>query len=177
MTDFPQTLVLPGRKVIITLYNLASVGAATGSLGAAASAVWPAANRAIYVPFRISESIVIQNLFLQNGSAVSGNFDIGILDIAGCKLVSSGSTAQAGVSVTQTVDITDTQIGPGLFYLALSFNNITATVLRSTSNARFLRLLGCAQEANAFPLPAVATFALVGSNYLPACGLAARSFV
>src|SRR5689334_23396390 len=76
------------------------------------SAVWPTANLAIYCPFRIGTSRLARKLYWVNGAAVSGNVDCGIYDVAGRKLVSAGSTAQTGTTAVQSVDITDTMLGP-----------------------------------------------------------------
>jgi hypothetical protein len=57
-------------------------------------------------------------MLVLNGATASGNMDVGIYDYAGTRLVSSGSTAQSGTSAFQDFDITDTLLGPGIFYLA-----------------------------------------------------------
>ena len=165
MADWPQALVLPHGAVTITPHSLHSIGAATGSLGNPGSSAWPAADRAIYIPFRIAQPILVVKMFMINGATVNGNVDLGIYDPAGVRLVSMGSTAQAGASALQTFDITDTQIGPGLFYMALAIDNTTATTIReSDSSGVDLAVFGCAQEASAFPLPATATFAAISSG-------------
>jgi hypothetical protein len=147
-------------------------------MGAPASAVWPSTNLAIFVPFRISQPISANLLWVANGAAVSGNVDVGIYDVAGTRLVSSGSTAQAGVSVIQTFNIADTWLGAGLFYLAMAMNNTTGTTLRTALSATFaLKIYGCAEQASAFALPATATFATSTQNYVPYFGLTGRTVI
>ena len=181
MTDWTRSLVLPHGAVTITPNTIHSVGAAAGTFGLAASATWVTANAAIYVPFRIAQPLTVVKLFMLNGAAVSGNVDVGIYGISDAgtptRMVSSGSTAQSGVSVIQEFNITDTLIGPGLFYLALAVDNTTATFLRQVTLIANLELLGAAQQATAFPLPATATFAVVTSSYLPMFGLTGRVVV
>ena len=143
-----------------------------GAWGAGtASAVYPAANLAIYAPFRIAAPIVVTDLWCVNGATASGNVDIGIYDGAGNKIVSAGSTAQSGTSTIQTFNITDTLLGGGLFYLAIALDNTTGTFLRFAPSAPVGRIIGLAQQASAFALPATATFATFAQTYLPNMGL------
>lgn len=110
-------------------------------------------------------------LFAVNGTAVSGNVDIGIYDESGTRLVSSGSVAQTGTSVIQIFDITDTLLGVGLFFLAMAVDNTTAQFFRRTANAAHLRTLRVYQTASAFVLPTTVTFAAPASGYYPLFGL------
>jgi hypothetical protein len=143
--------------------------------GAPGSATWPAANRAIYVPLRVATPTVFSQAWLKNGSAVSGNVDIGIYSADGTRLVSTGSTAQSGTNAYQTIDMTDTLVGRGLYYIALSIDNTTATTFRRNLDAASMRGVGVAQEASASPLPASATFAAVVSAYMPEFGVLGRT--
>jgi hypothetical protein len=102
---------------------------------------------------------------------VNGNFDIGVFDIDGVKVVSSGATAQAVINSMQAVIVNETWIGPGLFYVGLSFDNVVATTYYINDSGN---MLGCAQQANAYPLPAVATFA-TASNVMRICGCSRRT--
>lgn len=175
MTDWTRDLVLPNGLVTITPFCLASIGAVTGALGTPASATWPLASRAIFIPFRISRSILVLNMFTFNGAVVNGNLDIGLLDAVGTRLVSSGSTAQAGINQIQTLNIADTLVGPGQFYIALAMDNIVGTFFRSNFSAPKVAVVGMLQQVAAFPLPAAAVFALGALSYIPVCGLTARS--
>jgi hypothetical protein len=171
-----RDLVLPCGLVTISPYSLGSIGAVTGNLSSApASGTWDSANRAVFVPFRVSRPIYVVNMFVFNGLVVSGNLDIGIYTSDGTRLVSIGSTAQAGTSAIQTLDITDTLLGPGLFYMALVFNNTTARVFQQTVVPSGI-VCGMAIMNAAFPLPATATFSQ-SYNYLPVFGLTTRSVV
>lgn len=181
--DFPSTPNRLFAPIIIATFSLCSVGGhnpggvAAAGFSSVASAAYPTANKAIYVPFRLSAPIVAVKLFSHNGATVSGNIDVGIYDEQGTRLVSSGSIAQAGTSVLQEFDIADTSLSPGLFYLAVALDNTTATLFRSTPSAIFLRCNGVAEQTSAFALPATATFAAMSSAYLPFVGLSARTLL
>src|SRR5579872_5172234 len=94
----------------------------TGAINGA-SATWPTANLAIFVPFYVAKTIVVKNMFSVNGSAVSGNIDVGIYDIGGNKIISKGSTAQANTSGIQPFSITATELGAGIYYMAIAMDN------------------------------------------------------
>ncbi len=143
----------------------------------ASSAAWPAANRAVYVPFQVVSPLVVTQLFHWNGSAVSGNIDIGIYSVDGRRIVSSGSTAQAGTSVLQLFDVTDTVLPAGSYYFALAIDNTTGTTTRTSITVTVARTLGFFQENSAFPLPATATFALANSTVVPVMGLTTQAVI
>lgn len=136
------------------------------------SAVYSTANRIFFVPFHIEVPIIVTKLFWCNGTAVSGNCDIGIYSADMTRIVSAGSTAQATISVLQEVDITDTAIGPGDFYLAFACDNITATILRGSPTATAMRRMGCLQnDAGTVVLPATGSPISPTVSYLPLIGL------
>ena len=161
-------LAPPRPTITITPFAAESLaGNAPGSLGAPASSTFPSANAAYFFPFRIWTPITVRKLFAHNGATASGNIDVGIYDAQGRKLVSAGSTAQAGTNALQEFDVTDTVIGPGLFYLAVAMDNTTGTLFRSTFGGSVnSKVMGEAQQASAFPLPATATFATANVNML-----------
>lgn len=137
-----------------------------------ATAAWPSASRAIFLPLEIQESITVAYAGVNNGGTVSGNFDVGIYSFAGSLLVSSGSTAQAGTSDVQNVNLADTLLTPGVYYLALVLDNTTGTVIRWNSlSTQWLTVAGVQEMASAFPLPSTATFANPSSAYLPSLTL------
>ncbi len=179
MPKFPNKLVLPTGLITISPYSLESTGAGSGSWGAPASAVWASASRAIYIPFRISKPIAVVNLYCFNGAVVNGNIDLGIYDVAGTRIVSTGSTAQAVINSLQAVAITSTVIGPGMFYMAIALDGTVGTIFTSRAVGAIPHriAMGMAQQAAAFPLPATATFATITDNSLPVAGLSRRSVV
>ena len=147
-----------------------------GLLTTFASGVWPAANRALYVPFRVPRALAIANAWILNGATNGNNFDIGIYTMGGVKLGSTGSTAQGTINTVQTTALAVT-LGPGTYYMALAFNGTTSTVFRATPVARILAALGVLQQATAFALPATSTPVSPTSAYLPLFGVSGRSVI
>jgi hypothetical protein len=148
--------------------------------GAPSSGTWPAANRAIFVPLAVPIPILVAQLWAYNGAdGTTGNVDIGIYGTDGSasavKLVSTGSTARSGANVLQVIDVTDTLIGPGLYYLALACDSATAAFFKGAIGTQACRASGMFQMANAFALPAAATLAAVANSYLPVFGLTTRA--
>ena len=137
------------------------------------SATWPVANLAIGYPFMLSEPRTVLQMWVFNGSAVSGNIDAGIYDSAGNKIVSKGSTAQSGTSTLQLLDVTDTALKPNVIYYAwMAVDNITATITRLAGGVSLAQTggAGVLQMASAFALPATVTGVAIANNYLPAFG-------
>ena len=149
--------------VMVSALSRSSIGGELAVVGSSpADLTWPSANLAVYIPFTLAESITAYKMWVFNGAAVSGNLDIGIYNEAGTKLIATGSTAQSGTTAIQTVDVADTALGPGTFYLALVLDNGTGKVrqqLFSTSPTIYPTVCGIAQESSAFPLPASFTLA------------------
>jgi hypothetical protein len=92
-----------------------------------------------------------------NGAAVAGNLDVAIYKPDGTRLVSAGSTAQSGTTTLQVVDVTDTFLMRGLYYMAMASNTSGATqkVMGATPAAGIMASLGMLQEAaSVCPSPA-----------------------
>jgi len=176
MAEFPKQFAFPDPLVHVNNYNANSIGGPLSSQ-AYSPGLWPSANRALFVPFRISRPFIISTLYWVNGNAVSGNIDIGIYSSDGTKIISKGSTAQATTNVLQSVSVTSTEIGAGLFYIGIAVDNTSASLSSISTNSNLLKIIGCAQMASAFTLPATATFATVSSSYLPMVGATGRSVV
>lgn len=156
--------------IAIPNFGPSSLGA-FGRLGAFASGAFPAANATIYMPFRINRVITIATIEVMNGATVSGNVDVGIYDEGQRRVVNSGSTGQAGTNAAQSFNITDTPLGPGLFYMALACDNTSATFIRAVVPVYTSRPLGMAQQASAFPLPDPSVMALMTVTFLPIMSL------
>jgi hypothetical protein len=139
------------------------------SISDATDIAYPSANLAIYIPFFLQTPMAIDRIFWGNGNVVSGNIDVGVYDAARTKIVSTGSTAQAGTTDVQSVNITNVTIGTGLFFLAVAMDNITGKLMATqmSGGLPFYKTLGIYQQASTFPLPATATFSLPSFDYLP----------
>jgi hypothetical protein len=177
-----NTFVVPPfdpTPFIITPMSRLSIGTELAALGVAApaEAAWPAANRAIYVPFVLSESVTVVKLFIYMGNSNVGNVDVGIYDSDLARVVSAGSTTDPASAGLQEFDVTDTTMGPGQFYLAMAYNATGNVFSWITGDLQMTKTLGVAQEASAFALPATATLAAATSDYIPVMGLSLRTLV
>ncbi len=177
-----QLLYLPRGHKVTSADNFATLAGYTARMVAqtldAASAVWPAANRALYLPVELSAPLTVQRAFWINGATVAGNVDVGIYAANGTRLVSSGSTVMAGASAVQQVAITSTYLPPGRYWLAMASDSATATFNRgAVGSSLLLRVCGVQEQAAAFALPATSTFANPSSDYYPFVGFTTKSAV
>lgn len=115
-----------------------------------------AGNGALYAyPFRLNVSVTIVEMFCVNGAAVSGNLELAILNADGSIVVQTGSTAQSGTNSIQVIDITDTTLSAGQYFLAISVDNTTATFQAwSLTVDGVCRALGVQTDASGFPISA-----------------------
>ena len=147
--------------------------------GGSVNTGYPAANRAIFLPFTLWRTEIVTKIVIVPGATPSGNVDVGLYDIAGTRLVSSGSTVKGAAATPQALDIADTILGPGLFYMAIAQDGTTQLLAQSPAAVLSLQGWGMAQQATAFPLPATATFATISTAFIPTMGalLAPRTVV
>jgi hypothetical protein len=143
-----------GGHILSTISGPYCLALSTTSPSAAAA--YPTADLAIYTPVLVMVRVVVLKLFVAVASA-SGNLDVGLYDAAGIRLVSSGTTAAA---VPFTPDVTDTTIGPGLYYLAVVADNTTVTITRDSDAAPVCAATGLLTEqlGAGGTLPATATW-------------------
>lgn len=145
--------------------------------GLPSGAAWPSANRALFVPFEVAAPTRVKKLWCYNGATASGNIDVGIYNRDGVRLVSSGSTAQAGTSAIQEFDVTDLDLYPGVYYFAMASDATTTTVVSWGATLMDHQSVGVLQMAAAMPLPATATFASLASAYTPVIGFSGRVLI
>lgn len=175
MPDFPTLRNID--RIVISAACEQSIGEALRAMSFTPATAAPTANLAYFTPFTVYSTITVTKMFVENGSTTSGNLDVGIYDAGGTKLVSSGTVAQTGASSTQEIDITDTTLRPGLYYLAFAADNGTGSYMRwGTSNTVNPRTFGVLSQASACPLPATATFATPINN-LPFVAVTQRTLV
>lgn len=173
MPDFPTQLrsLVPGG--VITSVSTSSFLSDVGPIAflAEVAGVWPAANRALYMPFAVEETVTAYQMATEV-SVQSGNCDVGIYDENANRLVSTGSTA-VGAAGIQVFNITDTVLTPGTYFMAMSCDNVTASFLRFVPTALWTQTLGLQQEAlGSVTLPATAAFANPASGYHPVLSIA-----
>lgn len=149
--------------------------------GPPANVTWPSANKPMAVPFRVFKGMTVYQLGWYNGTGTIGDsYDIGIYDANWNRKVSSGSTARATASVIQWMDVTDTFLAIGKYYVVQSTSGVTASQLRAVAVALTvgtMAALGCFDSAtNAFPLPDPLTNMVAAATFtwMPYCLIAAR---
>lgn len=137
----------------------------------------PGANVGWFVPFTVPEPVTVTKLFWGNGAAVAGNVDAGIFQEDGTRLVSAGTTAQSGTSNLQVVDVTDTRLERGRYYLGLcgDTTGTTQRFLANTSAAGIWQALGVLKDSSCAPPMSTnanpATFEAYDLAWLPLVGL------
>lgn len=168
---------LGGPRHLFTVTTIGAFGAFPGASGTFNSVAFPTAKKVLYVPIRIPMPLLVTQLFTLNGATASGNIDVGLYTLDGTKLVSSGSTAQAGTTQKQLFNVTDFVLGRGTYYMAVSLDNTTGTITRvSIVNVFAIQAAGCLTETTgSFGLPATASFASYVDAMVPVAGLLAQS--
>ena len=174
MSDWPASLVVPACVSSFSREGVSGVNLAFASI------VWTTANKAIYIPLRLSKPYPVRLLWWANGATISGNVDLGVFaSDASTKILSTGAVAQAGASVVQSVVPSPNPfwLPPGQYYLGLSSSSATATFQIATTTLAQQIQFGMAEQLTAHPLPATATFVRPTSQKLPLVGLASVSTI
>ena len=183
--DFPSPS-LPAPPVLTPFHpdsiGLVAVSAlANAVIGQTASAAWLAANKAFFYPFTLTSPAVAYQLLFWVGATSSGNIDVGIYDVQGNRIVSAGSTAMsATVNTVQELNITDTQLMPGSYLLAVACDNTTGTCYRVNGADEFgLPSYPVYEEAGltaaALPNPATPVISTEANASIYVCGIQFRS--
>jgi hypothetical protein len=148
-----------------------------------ASAAWPTANLAIFVPYYLRAGITARQIYWSNGATVTAltSVECAVYDESGTnKLITSGVVTQAGTSVPQAVTITNGLYLPrGRYWIGLVCGNNTSTFLRYTNGAAVTamqKLLGTSEQTlGGTALPAAITFGSPVNAYIPVIGLTQSS--
>ena len=133
------------------------------------------ASTAHLYPLTIPERVLVYKLFWAVAVDVaSSTIDVGIYTSEYERVVSTGSTAVAtGSPVLQEVDITDTVLDRGNYYLAVA-GGATPPNLSRNAQGTLQPLAGIARHAG-FPLPATVTPVLPANAFISVAGLACRT--
>lgn len=143
----------------------------SGFTGNMLGATWPTANLAMFVPFILDDTTIVNQFAWMNTASLGGNVDAGVYSEDGTRLVSIGGTAQAGSTQAQVVSITTTSLDAGRYWMAISKSTATGQFYHISLNGSptLPRLLmGVKEMSSAYPLPSVATL----SDPAPASTLA-----
>jgi hypothetical protein len=138
-----------------------------------AGAAWPLANLALYVPIYFNEACTIYEVGCGGGATAGGNFDIGLYDMAGAKIQTTGTTARTA-SAWNPVNWTDLVIAAGWYYAAMAANGVDA-YSGVIPAAGLAEAVGVCEQQTAFVLPATATLTRTTRAYVPTIAFAVRS--
>jgi hypothetical protein len=137
------------------------------------SQAWPLANLALYVPTYFNETCTIYQVGVGAGATAGGNFDIGLYDMAGTLIQSTGSTVRTA-SAWNAVDWTDLEVQPGWYYAAMAADS-TNTYGAVIPAAGLPEAVGVCEQTSAFALPATATMTRTTRAYCPGIAFTLRS--
>lgn len=163
---------VPFHVCSVGRYNSLPWGMMAFADGGVGTSAWPANNLAVYVPVSIPTPFTIARFMVPNGSNITGNVDIGIYDIGGTRLLSTGSTLRASASAVQYIGVTDQVFQAGSYYLGLVGSSTTGTYLQAAiANATRARVVGVLEEQlGATTLPATMTGAAYTRTAIPQFG-------
>ena len=119
------------------------------------------ADRAIFMPFHLVADATVKRIAIEG---TGSSFDVGIYELDGTRLVSSGSTT--GTGSPQIVDITDTALTAGRYYMAFANTSGSGTDMWAYADDTkpSQNLCGIKMQTSAFPLPASATLSDGGQS-------------
>lgn len=126
------------------------------------SVAWPTAAKALYIPFWVSRPRTVYQVGWINGTAPGTNVrEAGVYDSGGSKLItgSSGSVAHTA-NVAERIDVTDTVILAGQYWLAVQCSSVDTWAAWNTMIAPVCASMGILTQTSANPLPTTATFVL-----------------
>ena len=127
MAEWPE-YYMPAPAILITVCEDSLAGFTTSPVGSAGSVAWTVANAGYFYPFRLTARATVYQLLFFVGGTSSGNIDMAIYDSQKNRIVSAGSTAMsATVNTVQELNITDTVLAPGDYFLAVAVDNETGT--------------------------------------------------
>lgn len=136
-----------------------------------ASAAYPLANLALYVPFSVSEAVTAYEGWVTTGLTAGGNFDIGIYSAAGSRLTSAGATARTASAINNTTTMTDQVLSPGVwYYMAFAASGVD-NYIAGTSAAGLWEAQGVLESTTSYVLPSGPTLSRTTRAYMPDFGL------
>lgn len=165
--DYPNHYQLPR----IPIFHHLACGKLFNYMGPFGSGAWGTANLAVFFPFFVSIKTEFDRMAVYNGSTtIAGNFDMGIYDMTGNRLASTGSTAQSGASTIQYANLTAAvALDPGRYLMAFAADDATATYFRNVGVHVLQKQFPIYSQTSAFALPNPATLAIPSANLITPC--------
>ena len=133
MGDFPVPVWPPFNTInTLSVESLGGILAASrqGAYGSSPVSGAPGSNLAMYIPFRLFESATAVKMTYVVGATSNGTADVGIYNNQKVRLVNSGNTAQGTINTIQEIDITDTLLTPGVYWMGIQLSSGTGTMFR-----------------------------------------------
>lgn len=128
----PSPIITPWSHESLGVHAVIQQGA---SFDGASSQAWPVANVAYFYPFTLFDFAIVYQFLFWVGATAGGLIDVGIYDRAGNRILSAGSTGMsATINTVQELNVTDTRIPPGEYWLAGACNSTGVTVFRNQAN-------------------------------------------
>lgn len=154
----PRHASLPTPQRLLTPWSPEFTVSAAILMGTnvASTSHW-SANDPVAYPFRLWRPSIVKQLGWMNGTSAGGGVDVGIYDAAFNRMVSTGAQTGSGASAWQFIDVADTALAAGKYYLATSRDNTAVNRMQRAGNVQgveYLRLLGVLTSlTDAYPLP------------------------
>jgi hypothetical protein len=176
MPDIPEPGLNPLPAAITPYTFLPELTAYEGTTG---SRSWPVANKALFFPFAVEEGVTVYRMTFYAGNSGGGNFDVGIYDLLGNRIVSSGSFAGgAGAGAFNSADLVDTVLSPNYYFMAMACDVTGATsLIASVPSSIAMAHHGVCELVSGMPLPSVAALVKITSNFLPCLNVNLKSVV
>lgn len=124
------------------------------------------AQRAVYSPIIIQKQTIITHL-ISYVSTQNGNWNMGIYEEDGTAVVIGTKSAVPAPGIA-SLDIADTTLSPGFYFIALWSDSSTVVFPSNGFGAQVVRVCGVRQQTGlATDLPATATFATYTTAVCP----------
>ena len=137
------------------------------------SAVIGIANMGIVMPVKPHRNINLAVLEWITGTVQAGNYDVAVLDSAGARLWSKGSTAwpAPNTNVVETVSPAVSLLAGQTYYIVLATDSATATYKGLNATATLLKLVTGAGHSRVvgsiFPIPSAVSLGSTATGKLP----------
>lgn len=130
------------------------------------------ADRVWYIPVWMPNVCKVTHLYLENGSVVNGNIELGLYDLDGNRLVTTGAVAQAGTTAVQAIALgTAFRVNKGAYYWSFVQSSATGRYQSVTAlSGSKARAFGHYIQASTSALPATWTPAFDATIAIPVGG-------
>ena len=164
--DYPISGALNGP--IINTISPEAVGVEIAACGLSpASIVWPTAETAIFIPFKIYHPSAWSFLGFVNGDVQDGNFEVGLYNMAGRLIDTTGTSGipgSAGQAIATALSGGSALLHPGRYYIALVCSSGSAEIRGWDLSDFDSRAIGVMAQASSYPLPALIAIGGIASE-------------